>query len=417
MTVMEDNESGFVGRIKYIAAHEDVVYVELRSNGTVLTCDVDDPEEFAIGEIVLVGVQSMTVEKAPSEIWPEDPWIGIVRLVLKDEAVVAVGDRARAFPLPPGLELKAGNTVEGTDASGVIRVLSETPIRQIEVSLGDEIDISLFKTEPSGSPAFDDFGGSAEILARAAELIEVPLKYHDALVKINARPVKGVLFTGPSGTGKTMLARIIANQAHAQFYQIKGPEIVSKWLGASEELIRKVFEDARKQERAIIFFDELDSLAPQRSDDSHEATRRLVGQLLTEMDGFNKQQNIVVIATTNRPQDLDVALRRPGRFDWQIDFALPSEPDRQEILRASSKDLAVGDGLPLADIAANTDGWSAADLAAIWTEAALLAVVDERDVIMPEDCYGGYERVLKHKASIEASQHQGPSRSNARNGS
>ncbi|GAB2670776.1 AAA family ATPase [Kribbella swartbergensis] len=413
---MENNESGFVGRIKHIAAHEDVVYVELR-NGTVLPCGVDDTDEFALGEIVLVGVQSMTVEKAPEEIWPEEPWIGIVRLVLKDEAVIAIGDRPRTFPLPPGLKLKAGNTVEGTDSRGVVRVLSETPIRQIEVSLADEIDISLFKTEPSESPSFEDFGGSDDILGRAAELIEVPLKYHEALIKINARPVKGVLFTGPSGTGKTMLARIIANKAQAQFYQIKGPEIVSKWLGASEELIRKVFEDARKQERAIIFFDELDSLAPQRSDDSHEATRRLVGQLLTEMDGFDKQQNIVVIATTNRPQDLDVALRRPGRFDWQIDFTLPPESDRQEILRASSKSLAVSAELPLAEIAANTDGWSAADLAAIWTEAALLAVVDERDVILPEDCYGGYERVLKHKTSIEASQHRGSNRPIGRNGS
>jgi ATP-dependent 26S proteasome regulatory subunit len=407
MTVIGNNESGLVGRIKYVATSEDVVYVELRNNNTVLPCEVDDTDEFVPGDTVLVGVQSMTVQKAPAEIWPEEPWIGIVRLVLKDEAVIAVGDRPRTFPLPSGLELKAGNTVEGTDSAGVSRVLSETPIRQYEVSLGDEIDINLFKTAPSTSPSFDDFGGSPDIIERAAELIEVPLKYHEALLKINARPVKGVLFTGPAGTGKTMLAQIIANQAGAQFYQIKGPEIVSKWLGASEELIRKVFEDARKQPRAIIFFDELDSLAPQRSDDSHEATRRLVGQLLTEMDGFDKKQNIVVIATTNRPQDLDAALRRPGRFDWQIDFTLPSEPDRQEILRVSSKNLSIGTGLPLVEIAAKTEGWSAADLAAIWTEAALLAVVDERDELLPEDCYGGYERVLSHKTSIEASQHQG----------
>ncbi|MFI5729257.1 ATP-binding protein [Kribbella sp. NPDC051587] len=408
---MDDSEFRMRGRVSHVDDEAGVVYIEL-INGSSIRCDRNAGDDLVLGDVVLVGTGTLEVERAPIEIWPEVQWIGTVRAILDAEIVVAIGDRLRIFPKSTTLEFAVGNSVQGTDAYGPFRLLSETPIKQYEISIGEQIDISQFKTAPGASPSFEDFGGSPDIVERAAELIEVPLKYHEPLLKINARAVKGVLFTGPAGTGKTMLAQIIANKAKAQFYQIKGPEIVSKWLGASEELIRKVFEDARQQERAIIFFDELDSLAPQRSDESHEATRRLVGQLLTEMDGFDKTQNIVVIATTNRPQDLDVALRRPGRFDWQIDFMLPVEADRQAILRTSSKKLEVAGDLPLAEIAKKTEGWSAADLTAIWTEAALLAVVDDRDAILPEDCYGGYERVLRHKVSIDASRQPGSTRAN-----
>lgn len=174
-------------------------------------------------------------------------------------------------------------------------------------------------------------------------------------------------------------------------------------MGQSEEVIRKIFEAAASESSAIIFFDEIDSLATQRDDQSHEMSRRIVGQLLTRMDGFKSQTNVVVIATTNRPQDIDVALRRPGRFDWEIHFPLPSQADREEILIASSRRLRVATDLPHMKIAELTDDWSAADLAAIWTEAALLAVRDERDRILLEDYYGGFERVAtKRTASISS---------------
>lgn len=133
------------------------------------------------------------------------------------------------------------------------------------------------------------------MVERARELIEVPLKYKDALSNIGARPIKGVLFTGQPGTGKTMLARIIANSVDAEFYEISGPEVFSKWYGQSEEIIRKLFEDAAKQEKAIIFFDEIDSVASQRADETHEASRRVIAQLLTLMDGFTSDDNVVVM--------------------------------------------------------------------------------------------------------------------------
>lgn len=259
---------------------------------------------------------------------------------------------------------------------------------------------SLPKFKPRGAEreTFDDFGGLQDVVKRARELIEVPLKHKDQLSRIGARPIKGVLFTGPPGTGKTMLARIIAGSAESEFYHISGPEIFSKWYGESEEILRKLFEVASSQRRAIVFFDEIDSVAAQRDDESHEASRRVVAQLLAAMDGFSQDDNVVVIAATNRPQDVDAALRRPGRFDWEIAFPMPGRTDRGLILRASAKRLSTTGPLPHDWVARNTEGWSAAELAAIWSEAALLAVQDgERSTILAEDYLGGFERVSSQR--------------------
>ena len=194
-----------------------------------------------------------------------------------------------------------------------------------------------------------------------------------------------------------MLARIIAARSDAVFYEISGPEIFSKWYGQTEELLRKLFEDAATHEKAIVFFDEIDSVAAQRGDESHEASRRVVAQLLTLMDGFTADTNVVVIATTNRPQDLDVALRRPGRFDWEIEFPYPNESDREDILKKSARRHRIEGPLSHALIAAQSVGWSAAELTHVWTEAALLAVDDERSEIRGEDYLGGFERVANYR--------------------
>ena len=238
--------------------------------------------------------------------------------------------------------LRRGNTVEGDNTNGVRRILSDGPIQSIDLPVVDDLTIEEFRWEPDQQPSFDDFGGLSEIVSRAQELIELPLEQHEALAAIGATPIKGVLFTGEPGTGKTMLARIIANRAGATFYKIDGPQVVNKWLGQSEELVRKIFEDAATRERAIIFIDEIDSLAGQRGDNTHEATHRLVGQLLVSMDGFDKNDNVIVIAATNRPDDIDVALRRPGRFDWELHFPPPPEADRVSILVASGRRLVGG---------------------------------------------------------------------------
>ncbi|MHA6759681.1 ATP-binding protein [Streptacidiphilus sp. PAMC 29251] len=326
----------------------------------------------------------------------------MVRLLLASQVIIDVGGRLRVVPKPSAPELREGNTVEGRDLAGITAVLSDSPVRYIDLPAVDDATIEQFKSTPSSAASFQDFGGSPEILERAKELIELPLERHVELAAIGARAIKGVLFTGPPGTGKTMLARIIASRAGAMFYEVSGPQIMSKWYGQSEELIRKIFEDAATQSRAIVFFDEIDSLASQRSDDSHEASRRVVGQLLASMDGFRADANVIVIATTNRPQDIDVALRRPGRFDWEINFPLPSRSDREAILKVSARRLAVGEHLPHALIAEKTEGWSPAELTAIWSEAALLAVSDRRSKLFTEDYIGGFERVAAQRARIAA---------------
>lgn len=266
----------------------------------------------------------------------------------------------------------------------------------------DDDVVSKFESQKGDRPeTFEDFGGLQDVVARARELVELPLERKKELSKIGARPIKGVLFTGLPGTGKTMLARIIANNTDARFYEVSGPQVFSKWYGESEEILRKLFERAAKQGPAIIFFDEIDSVAGQRAEESHEASRRVVAQLLTLMDGFTSDDNVVVIAATNRPQDIDAALRRPGRFDWEIHFPLPNRGDRESILRLSAQRLSTVASLPHAWIAQNTERWSGAELAAIWTEAALLAASDGRSVIMVEDYVEGFKRVSaqRHRAA------------------
>jgi transitional endoplasmic reticulum ATPase len=398
-------EQGFsqprtVAKVTYVSGDRTTAILDLR-NGQSVTYTSARSVDLKRGDVVFIDMDDGDVEPAPKELWPDETWIGTVRLLLSNEVVVDVGGNLKKVARPIGLDIHEGNTVEGLTPEGIIRILADKPVRYLDISTGDSVSAEYFRRKPDASLTFDHFGGYVHIVERAKELIELPLERHRELSKIGARPIKGVLLTGPPGTGKTMLARIIASRADAQFYEISGPQILSKWYGQSEELIREIFDDAAKRERAIVFFDEIDSLASQRNDTSHEASRRIVGQLLTAMDGFTSDSNVIVLATTNRIGDIDTALRRPGRFDWEINFPLPSRRDREAILVASARPLSVGPNLPHAIIADMTDSWSPAALAAIWSEAALLAVEDDREVILEEDYFGGYERMAaRHSASV-----------------
>jgi len=242
------------------------------------------------------------------------------------------------------------------------------------------------------------------VVKRVRELIETQFRSRKYLDEIGAHPLKGVLFSGPPGTGKTHLARIIAHVSKADFYLISGPSIVSKWVGDTEETLRKIFEAAieSKTGRAIIFFDEIDSIAERRTGESHEASKRLVAQLLTLMDGFeDKGRSVVVIAATNRVGTLDPALMRSGRFDWEIEFGTPTFSDRLEILHVGAKKLKTSKGLPLKEIAELTEGWSAAELTSLWSEAALIAAGDARGIIAAEDIAQACERVTKRPKRLK----------------
>lgn len=394
--------SGTLAKVTALTDGGRNVIFDLRT-GSTSSFNHDGLEEFQVGDVLLLtgddNGNKRTATKMPREAWPEALWVGIVKIKLPDLTVIDSGARFRPVPTVDTVNYEVGNTVQAGDVVGVTRVISDKPIKYIDLPEVDDTVIDKFRANVTGEsgPSFEDFGGLQSVVDRARELIELNLQRKDQLSAIGARPTKGILFTGKPGTGKTMLAKIIASVTNAAFYEISGPEIFSKWYGQSEEVLRKLFDAAGSHDKAIIFFDEIDSVAAQRGDESHEASKRVVAQLLTLMDGFTPSGNVIVIAATNRPQDLDVALRRPGRFDVEIEFPYPNERDREDILRKTARKLCTNGPLPHGDVAKRSEGWSAADLAQIWSEAALLAVGDSRLEIREEDYLGGFERVFRNR--------------------
>ena len=354
------------------------------------------------GDVVLVGLgEDARWFPAPDAVWPDDSSVGVVRKLLDDGVAIEGGAGIRVIKGRPSVAVAVGNTVEYTDIDGIIRVIAETPLRYRDAGVDEDLREYLVNLNEDAL-TFDSFGGYEEVVARAKELIETPLNRSSELKEIGAQPVKGVIFTGPPGTGKTHLARIIAHVSKAKFYLVSGPSIVSKYVGDSEETLRRLFEAASKDERAIIFFDEIDSIAARRSHDSNGEAKRVVAQLLTLLDGFEANNNVVVIAATNRVEDVDEALLRPGRFDWEIEFSLPTLADRYKILQVRARTLATVDPLPLEELAQLTEGWSGAMLTALWSEAALVAAGDGRKAIADEDLASAYERVRTRPAHVRS---------------
>ncbi|MEO7278187.1 MAG: CDC48 family AAA ATPase [Sphingomicrobium sp.] len=227
---------------------------------------------------------------------------------------------------------------------------------------------------------YDDLGGMRDTIDALREMVELPLRHPELFQRLGVDPPKGVLLHGPPGTGKTLLARAVANESAAKFFHIAGPEIMGSAYGESERRLREVFEEASKSAPSIVFIDEIDSIAPKRGQVTGEAEKRLVAQLLTLLDGIEPRQNTVVIAATNRPEAIDEALRRPGRFDREIVVGVPDEPGRREILGIHTRGMPLGPDVDLDELARRTYGFVGADMAALTREAALETVRR----IMPE---------------------------------
>jgi transitional endoplasmic reticulum ATPase len=222
--------------------------------------------------------------------------------------------------------------------------------------------------------SYEDIGGLKDELQRLRETIELPLRHPELFQKLGIEPPKGVLLYGPPGTGKTLIAKAVASESGAHFISIAGPEVISKYYGESEQRLREVFEEARENAPSIIFIDELDSIAPRREDVTGEVERRVVAQLLTMMDGLEERGQVVVIGATNRVDAIDAALRRPGRFDREIEIGVPGEPDRIDILKIHTRGMPLAEDVNISTLAQQTHGFVGADLAALAREAAIRAL-------------------------------------------
>ncbi|MEM2539010.1 MAG: AAA family ATPase, partial [Candidatus Bathyarchaeia archaeon] len=221
---------------------------------------------------------------------------------------------------------------------------------------------------------YEDIGGLKEEIRKIREMVELPLKYPELFERLGIEAPKGVLLYGPPGTGKTLLAKAVANETNAAFFSISGPEIMSKYYGESEERLREIFRQAEENAPSIIFIDEIDAIAPKREEVTGEVEKRVVSQLLALMDGLKPRGRVVVIGATNRPNAIDPALRRPGRFDREIEIGVPNKQGRLEILQIHTRNMPLAEDVDLEKIASITHGFVGADLAALCKEAAMRAL-------------------------------------------
>ncbi len=245
------------------------------------------------------------------------------------------------------------------------------------VVINPTTNLVVGKKQESGVPqrlSYEDVGGLRQQVQRIREMIELPLRYPEVFERLGIDAPKGVLLNGPPGCGKTLIARIIAQETEANFFSVSGPEVIHKFYGESEAHLRKIFEEAGRKGPSIIFLDEVDSIAPRRDQVTGEVEKRVVAQLLALMDGLNKRQNVIVIAATNLPNALDPALRRPGRFDREITIPIPDRDGRREILDIHSRGMPLADDVQMEQIADITHGFVGADLEALCREAAMGAL-------------------------------------------
>ena len=290
--------------------------------------------------------------------------------------VVATAGHQRVGNMPPGIQ-QFMNAPAYALQEIRLAVVSASPKGVVHIDENTEIELRPEYEEPTQRRAdvtYDDIGGMGQTIDQLRELVELPLRYPELFQRLGVDPPKGLLLYGPPGTGKTRLARAVANESDASFFLINGPEIMGSAYGESEGRLREIFEEAAKSAPSIVFIDEIDSIAPKRGNVQGEAEKRVVAQLLTLMDGLESRANLVVIAATNRPEAIDEALRRPGRFDREIVVGVPDERGRREILGIHTRGMPLGDHVDLAELARTTYGFVGADLAALTREAAIEAV-------------------------------------------
>ncbi len=378
------------------------------------------------GDIIVVEGKRRTVVRVIQG-RPQDRGLGIIRLdnITRQNAGVKIGDKVviEKINVSPAIVVKLAPAkyfapADHRLANYVKNKLLDRPVMEEDIVmipiLGQSLPLKVVFTKPKGPViikratnvvllekpmdaykvprvTYEDIGGMKHIIRKIREMVELPLRHPELFKRLGIDPPKGILLYGPPGTGKTLLAKAVANESEAYFIAINGPEIMSKFYGESEQRLREIFEQAKKNAPAIIFIDEIDAIAPKRDEVMGEVERRVVAQLLALMDGLESRGDVVVIAATNRPNALDPALRRPGRFDREIEIPLPDKQGRLEILQIHTRGMPLADNVDLKKLAEITHGYTGADIAALVREAALNALrrylpeIDlDSDTIPPE---------------------------------
>ncbi len=368
-----------------------------------------DVLEIRVGDIIQIDGNKKTVAKVLRGA-PEDANLGIIRMdgstrrnagVALDERVAIKKVTAKnaekiTFSPTEQLRLQGGEEYLKQVLDG--RAIAKGDTITLNV-MGNKIDLVVTSFSPSGEavmicgttevkvsdkPAankgdvpkvsYDDIGGLGDAVKKIREMVELPLRHPELFKRLGVEAPKGVLLHGPPGTGKTMLAKAVAGETSSNFISIGGPEIVSKFYGESEGKLREIFKEAEENAPSIIFIDEIDSIAPKREEVTGEEERRIVAQLLSLMDGLTSRGKVVVIGATNRPNSIDEALRRPGRFDREIEIGIPDRDGRHEILQIHTRGMPLADDVDLDWLADKTHGYSGADLSALTKEAAMAAL-------------------------------------------
>ncbi|NED96834.1 26S protease regulatory subunit [Phytoactinopolyspora alkaliphila] len=353
----------------------------------------DGGPEVAIGAVILVS--GSTFVRAPDGLLPPPKnGIGVVRRVEETRSLVETDHSLLWLPHEGVIDWKEWSTVELSE-TGIVKELDERPLRYRDDPPAATAVHSRFRVDPSKvTETFDGIEGLDGQIAELRQIIEM-MHNTEALKEKGMLPIRGLLLAGESGTGKTMLARALANEANAVYFHVRGPEIASKWVNESEEMLRALMDEADSLDRAVVFFDEIDSLGGARSSTAHEMSNKLITQFLALLDGFDeKPGRALIVGATNRPDALDPTMLRSGRFDRRIDFELPTIDAREAILQATSpKDLA--EDIDVRRLATLTETWCSADLRALWTRAFQFARSEGRKQILDLDCEVAIERIAR----------------------
>ncbi len=358
------------------------------------------------GDVVEIkGKRSVAAIVLPSH--PSDEGLGIIRMdgILRQNASVGLGDRVRITKavIKPAKKIVLAPNQPSRYAPGFDQYVKKNLIGK-PLSKGDVLSVNVFgtsfpfavaQTAPNGlvivneqtelilheqplkelgriaTISYEDIGGLKDEVQKIREMVELPMRHPELFERLGIEAPKGVLLHGSPGTGKTLFAKAVANESEAHFITLAGPEVVSKYVGEAEEKLRKIFAEAEENAPAIIFIDEIDAIAPKREEVVGEVEKRIVSQLLSLMDGLKSRGQVIVIGATNRPNSIDPALRRPGRFDREIEIGVPDKKGRKEILQIHTRGMPLANDVSLDELAAVTHGFVGADLQSLCKEAAM----------------------------------------------